>query len=1252
METLKVSINKESQESKLGLSFYKIPGTYDVILESVDNDSPFADSKLVPGASISKVNNANVSTMTAAQVETLVKAAPAGTLSLTYSAIVAEATKETAESKVGISIQKNPSLGYVRIYAVSETGLFANKGLKVGQRVTAINGKLCPEDGMEAVKIVKESSGVISITAIEISELIETKLARTAKDTVVGISLVQNPIYDFIYVSDLHADGILAQHKGSRIEIGQTLVSINGIPCPDNVFDAVESIKETVGELKLETIPTDEASLEVPTSDLEPSVPALEEGQVVATFIKKSEDESLGIKIRLVDMVSNAVIITDISPESPLASHPVEPGMQIISINSTPCPQDAHSTVDMIQGLTGTVHLVASFVHTIAKRNESEKIGVTIGKTKSGVVIAALDPDGIFASSKLKPGQKVLEVNGNPCPASPAETVELLKTVKQGETVHLVTSHVVSQLQPKWAQECLHTLETQKSSIETDTGLVLKKSVQGRIMIHKIEEGGIFASYRDSYGPGHIIVSINGVPRPSSVEETSKLIQGLQGHVMIVIAKCIEFAAKSSREAKVGISIGSTSAGLAIAAIAPDCIFQWGTLRPDQKILRINGQPCPETVQEAIELLNSSEGTVSLEAVDVLPYKFQWPEESKIVVSADKEYESQYIGLRIADVDGKIVITHVDKAGIFGNSSLFPGLTIVAICDEPCPTNCDDAIDIWNGLPKGEIKIVAVKYITVVRKPAGEKKLGMNLARRVMSGDVVVHTMVPGGLIESTPRRFLEIGQRILEIDGEPCPSRVKEAIEVLQTKTGKFSITSVEYPAVPWTEEEEHFITVKKSSLTEPLGLGLMKSSQGRIAVSVLHSYGIFTETDIVEGEVLVAINGRPCPESVELAFQMMKGVIGDLTIVFAKTIASVSKESKESSFGIRIAKSKRKGIVIQSIDSSSPFSRTKLQVMQKIHSINGAPCPESVDETISLLKNSPRDVTMKLVDAVSPMWSKECYQVASLSNCKDKFLGIEFGTSQQGRVAVARVDEKGLFASTGASAGQVVVSINGTRITSPEDAASTVKEDDNVIVVLADTIAIGEKMSEDSSLGLTIGQTEAGILVTEIDPSGAFGMGGIEEGQKLVTINGKACPADVEEVATLLKNSGRIVKLMTRDNVEPLATPEAMGENTRGNTGDVTERIASDMSTASVTKESADVKVGLVMKLSVNGKVVISKMKEDSLFSGTNIAVGHTVVSINGVPCPPSARQATDMVKESSGVTTIETVAENETLAHESEC
>ena len=75
----------------------------------------------------------------------------------------------------------------------------------------------------------------------------------------------------------------------------------------------------------------------------------------------------------------------------------------------------------------------------------------------------------------------------------------------------------------------------------------------------------------------------------------------------------------------------------------------------------------------------------------------------------------------------------------------------------------------------------------------------------------------------------------------------------------------------------------------------------------------------------------------------------------------------------------------------------------------------------------------------------------------------------------------------------------------------------------------------------------------------------------------------------------------------------------------------------TATVHKDGST-KLGIAAKVSSEGHVVISAIQSDSLFSTTDLQVGHVIISINTQPCTGlSAKEAMVLLRDAEGTITV---------------
>jgi predicted metalloprotease with PDZ domain len=141
-------------------------------------------------------------------------------------------------------------------------------------------------------------------------------------------------------------------------------------------------------------------------------------------------------------------------------------------------------------------------------------------------------------------------------------------------------------------------------------------------------------------------------------------------------------------------------------------------------------------------------------------------------------------------------------------------------------------------------------------------------------------------------------------------------------------------------------------------------------LCVSLVREGGLFADTDIVPGLLVLQVNGIDvtsftAKEAADLLRTVEAG--GVCTVQARGVVANVTKASAESSCGLSLQKQVG-GIMITKLVPDGLFSATDLQVGLKVAWINGQKCPASTLESIALLKAAPSALT---VVAWDPAWA-----------------------------------------------------------------------------------------------------------------------------------------------------------------------------------------------------------------------------------------------------------------------------------------
>lgn len=122
-----------------------------------------------------------------------------------------------------------------------------------------------------------------------------------------------------------------------------------------------------------------------------------------------------------------------------------------------------------------------------------------------------------------------------------------------------------------------------------------------------------------------------------------------------------------------------------------------------------------------------------------------------------------------------------------------------------------------------------------------------------------------------------------------------------------------------------------------------------------------------------------------------------------------------------------------------------------------------------------------------------------------------------------------------------------------------------------------------ESEKLGIKFIEREGDIYITDIVEAGVFAGTELKAGMRLLSVNKQSLQGcSLEETANILQNAGEKLVVVAMD-------PGYL--------------------TCTVTKESTDSKIGIVVK-TIDGKVYIASINPSSLFANTELEVGHRII------------------------------------------
>lgn len=571
-------IQKKTPTSTIGLTFRSRNSR--VVIDKVRGRAS-RKTDLVPGLRVLKVCGNKVTS--ASECVKYIHAAPTGGIFIVTEGKHRAATKKSKKEKAGISIQKWPNQNYVQIARVNPVGMF--RDLQVGQVLFIINGNKI-NNVMQALRLLrkKRKLRIVTVdvrTAVDPFDLIgENDCEKDAGVTELGATEPDDANDDDdsdeerAAVDDINDDD---SAKFSNSDAASNMSSSNwdGQSAGSTASSQWSSI---YGEEKAD----EEEDGMLPSGFMDDMANALMPGEiqmlttrVIASVIKPKLDTKLGIKFSLkfdqhyVEKIDKDGIFAD--------SVELSVGQRLVSIKGTNIRsasiEDAlreaknvtgRITLETTDGDFGESDEIANnlkerlIIH-FEKPRQKGRLGVGFQKrpNNEGIGIVGISKEGFLAGLNiLAVGDRVVGINGSPCPSS---TEELVSQIVSAE------GYFSLELNPVRRDK-----EFQLKKQERDAKDLKRKEIE--VLIPEL-------------GPS-VVAEVN----------------------------------KPNRECKVGISLRKSLKidSILIAAIAEDGLLKDSSLRVGQKIVSINHTPCPTNTISAIKLIKgTAPGPLRIEASEV-----------------------------------------------------------------------------------------------------------------------------------------------------------------------------------------------------------------------------------------------------------------------------------------------------------------------------------------------------------------------------------------------------------------------------------------------------------------------------------------------------------------------------------------------------------------------------------------------------------------------------------------------------------
>ncbi|KAL3938341.1 MAG: hypothetical protein SGBAC_006729 [Bacillariaceae sp.] len=240
---------------------------------------------------------------------------------------------------------------------------------------------------------------------------------------------------------------------------------------------------------------------------------------------------------------------------------------------------------------------------------------------KEGIYISKIRDTSKFKNTFLKPGMKVLRINGVPCPGRVKNVIKMLKSAKRVVDIEAIKDNsiafVAREKQPNEETSAKKNGSSGEPSKETTT---LSREMENDEATGESSDENEEMGFTDLF-----MLSMGYVPNipqeENSIErkDSSVSIASLDRSEIPEKPKNKKVHAmvfKRTRRDKIGISFVSfkKKRGVYIYEMFEDSKFQRTGLEVGMKVLAINRQPCPERVSETLAMVKDVQGQLIITA--------------------------------------------------------------------------------------------------------------------------------------------------------------------------------------------------------------------------------------------------------------------------------------------------------------------------------------------------------------------------------------------------------------------------------------------------------------------------------------------------------------------------------------------------------------------------------------------------------------------------------------------------------------
>lgn len=391
------------------------------------------------------------------------------------------------------------------------------------------------------------------------------------------------------------------QNEVSKIESGR----VDTLPTQAKIVQAHQFIHRDVSKIQ-QSITTDQ-SPPSPVSVVDegcnmPLHPAEQSAMVM--LLKPSASTPLGINLACYGW---RIVVSHIEETSLLFQSELQVGQTILAVNGM-AASDFGSPQAILDALQVSRKVVIVATKSVLYTT-TESAGLVLGKTSwNTLYISQL----LVPNSTLRSGMTLIAINRT-TDLDLRTANRILQEHQMGQTVRLSILALPTPMSPADASSSM-TLYLDETCVTAQLlpscPIEFRKHDDWRITIASIQN-------HPKLRVGQTVLAVNGVPANcfGSAESMKEMI-GWSPALIFATNSILASVIKPNADTKVGIAFEFSSKGtLRIHQIDPQGLFS-GKLKEGMKVIAINGNPCPRSLETASVMVKDCVGTLTIVAVD------------------------------------------------------------------------------------------------------------------------------------------------------------------------------------------------------------------------------------------------------------------------------------------------------------------------------------------------------------------------------------------------------------------------------------------------------------------------------------------------------------------------------------------------------------------------------------------------------------------------------------------------------------